>query len=65
MLSLDLKFSISQHAHKLFGTTVGIEENMNVLDSDLGKNSKDILERFLSLSDEELERLRRDGVVWA
>ncbi len=50
---------------KLFGTTVGIEENMNVLDSDLGKNSKDILERFLSLSDEELERLRRDGVVWA
>jgi crotonobetainyl-CoA:carnitine CoA-transferase CaiB-like acyl-CoA transferase len=49
---------------KLFGTTVGVEKNMNVLDSDLGKNSKDILERFLSLSDEELERLRRDSVVW-
>jgi crotonobetainyl-CoA:carnitine CoA-transferase CaiB-like acyl-CoA transferase len=50
---------------KFFDTTIGLDKDINDLDSDLGNNSKEVLKRFLSLSDDEIERLRGDRVVWA
>jgi len=50
---------------KFFNTALGVEKDSNVLDSDLGKDSKEVLQRFLSLTDQEVEKLRCDRVVWA
>jgi crotonobetainyl-CoA:carnitine CoA-transferase CaiB-like acyl-CoA transferase len=50
---------------KFFSRELGIAKDETELDSDLGKNSKEVLQRFLSLTDQEFQKLRCDRVVWA
>lgn len=49
---------------KFFGTTIGVEKDRNTLDSDLGRDSKDILQQYLSINDKDFEKLQRDSIVW-
>ena len=49
---------------KFFETKIGVEQDKNILDSDLGRNTRDILKRYLSLNDKEYEKLQDDSVVW-
>ena len=49
---------------KYFGTTVGVERDRNLHDADLGKDTKDILNQYLAVSDEDFEKLKSESVVW-
>jgi crotonobetainyl-CoA:carnitine CoA-transferase CaiB-like acyl-CoA transferase len=49
---------------KFLNTKVGMEKDVNSLDSDLGENTKDVFKRYLSLSDTDCKKLQDDRIIW-
>jgi crotonobetainyl-CoA:carnitine CoA-transferase CaiB-like acyl-CoA transferase len=50
---------------KFFGTEMGIERGENPPDPELGQNTTEVLGELLDLSEEEIDQLRSQKVIWS
>ena len=50
---------------KFFGQELGIVPGENPLDPDIGENNSEILKEVLGMSDEEIEKLKSENILWA
>ena len=50
---------------KFFGGELGIGRGENPLDPELGHDTGDVLRQLLGLDDEEIDRFRKQKIIWA
>jgi crotonobetainyl-CoA:carnitine CoA-transferase CaiB-like acyl-CoA transferase len=50
---------------KFFGQDLGIVPGENPLDPDIGENNVEVFKEVLGMSDEEIEKLKSENVLWA